>query len=135
MEQIEKIPPEQIAYVDEMGNDTYLYREYGRSKRGERIDGIVSGRKFKRTGIVAAKMGAAIIEPLQYDGTMYSKLFETWFETRLLPALPAKSVIVMDNASFHRKSKLYYLTEKAGHRLIFLVFSRIESNRKVLELA
>ena len=28
-EQIKDIPPEKIAYVDECGIDTYLYREYG----------------------------------------------------------------------------------------------------------
>ena len=32
-------------------------------------------------------MGKKIISPLQYDGTMDSIVFETWFETRLLPAL------------------------------------------------
>jgi len=31
-------------------------------------------------------------------------LFEFWFEKQLLPALPSEAVIVMDNASFHRRS-------------------------------
>jgi transposase len=114
------MPADRIVYIDETGNDTYLYREYGRSKRGEKVLGIISGRKYKRTGIVAAQMGRSILEPLQYEGTMHSALFETWFESRLLPALPPKAVIVMDNASFHRKSKLFTLAEKAGHTLIFL---------------
>lgn len=82
--------------------------------------GMVSGRKFKRVGIVAAQLGKAVIEPLQYDGTMASVLFEAWFETRLLPALPEKSVIVMDNASFHRKTRLFPLAEQYDHTLIFL---------------
>ncbi len=106
--------------MDEMGVDNFLYREYGRSARGERVYGMISGRKFKRTGIVAAKIGRTIIEPLQYDGTMDSALFEAWFKTRLLRSLTPKSVIVMDNASFHRKNKLLPMAEKAGFRLIFL---------------
>ena len=65
-------------------------------------------------------MGKKIIAPLQYDGTMDSSLFEIWFETRLLPALPKNTTITMDNASFHRKSKLVLLAEKYGHRVIFL---------------
>jgi transposase len=109
-----------IAYVDEMGVEDCLYREYGWSPRGERLLGLVSGRKFQRMGLVAAKLGKAIIEPLQYAGSMDSILFETWFETRLLPALPEKTVIVMDNASFHRKGRLSLLAEKGGFRLIFL---------------
>ena len=106
--------------MDETGIDTYLYREYGWSLRGEPLIGLVSGRKYKRTGIVAALMDGDIYEPLQYDGTMNSTFFETWFETRLLPALPKNTVIVMDNATFHRKSKLFPMVEKTGHCLVFL---------------
>ncbi len=109
-----------MVYVDETGIDTYLHRAYGWSRRGKPLIGSVSGRKFKRTGIVAAQMGKSIIAPLQYDGTMDSALFEEWFEAFLLPKLPKDSVIVMDNASFHRKSKLRSLAAKAGIQLIFL---------------
>ena len=118
--QIAGIPASQIVHVDETGIDNYLCREHGWSERGKPLLGKVSGRKFKRTGIVAAQMGKSIIAPFQYDGTMDSVLFEGWFEKYLLPILPKNSVIVMDNASFHRKSKLFTLAEKSGHRLIFL---------------
>ena len=111
---------DRIAYVDETGIDKYLHREYGRAKRGESVCSLISGRKYKRTGIVAAQIGKKITVPLQYGGTMDSALFEMWFETLLLPALPAKTVIVMDNASFHRRSRLVLLAESAGHTLIFL---------------
>jgi transposase len=120
MAKIAGIPVGQIAYVDETGIDTCIYREYGWSERGTPLMGIVSGHKFQRTGIVAAQMGKSILAPLVYDGAMDSRLFETWFENCLLPALPEKAVIVMDNASFHRKSKLFDITEKARHLLIFL---------------
>lgn len=43
---------------------------------------------------------------MQYEGTTDSILFEFWFEKYLLPCLPDNVVIVMDNASFHRKNKL-----------------------------
>jgi len=118
--QIEGVPIEKIAYVDETGIDTYLYREYGWSLRGQPLIGSVSGRKFKRVGIVAAQMNGCIVEPLQYDGTMDSALFEAWFEARLLPNLPTNTLIVMDNATFHRKGKLYPMAEHAGMRLVFL---------------
>ena len=69
---------------------------------------------------MAGQAGKSIIAPMQYDGTMDSAFFESWFETRLLPALPRDSVIVVDNASFHRKSKLPGLAEGAGYRVLFL---------------
>ena len=51
---------------------------------------------------------------------MDSSLFVFWFEKQLLPALPPGAVIVMDNASFHRKAQLIPVAEKCGFRLIFL---------------
>ena len=68
-EQIKDIPPEKIAYVDECGIDTYLYREYGYASRGQQVFGRISGRRYQRCGIVAAKMGDQIIAPFQYSGT------------------------------------------------------------------
>jgi len=82
--------------VDETGIDTYLYREYGYAPRGHKISTAVSGRKYKRVGIVAAQRGKEIISPLVYAGTMDGGLFEFWFEKQLLPALPSDAVIVMD---------------------------------------
>lgn len=118
--QISDTPAHQIAYIDEAGIDTYLYREYAWSAKGVPVYGRVSGRKYRRTGIVAAQIENKIISPLQYDGTMDSNLFELWFTNYLLPELPICSVIVMDNAAFHRKNRLYQLAQSAGHRLVFL---------------
>jgi len=82
--------------------------------------GEISGRKYKRVGIVAAKLGRKIIAPLVFDGTMEHSLFERWFSQCLLPALPEQTVIVMDNASFHRKKKLNILAQKAHRSVVFL---------------
>ena len=120
MREMAKVSIEDIAYVDETGIDAYLYREYGWSKRGSPLVGMVSGRKYKRTGVVAAQMNGTIISPLQYEGTMDSSLFEMWFESHLIPCLLENTVVVMGNASFHRKTRLYPLAQKAGIRLIFL---------------
>jgi len=51
---------------------------------------------------------------------MDSTLFEYWFEHMLLPELPAGAVVVMDNASFHRKTALHRIGEKSGFLLLFL---------------
>ena len=118
--EIAGLAPEQIAYVDETGIDTYLYREYGYALRGHKVNAAVSGRKYKRVGIVAAQLGKEIISPLTFSGTMDSSLFEYWFEHQLLPALPSDAVVVMDNASFHRRAQLMRAAQERGFRLIFL---------------
>lgn len=107
-------------FIDETGINTCLYREYARAKRGVPVYGKISGKKFGRTSIVAGKMGEEIIAPMQYNGTMDSYLFKTWYSMQLLPVLPESSTIIMDNASVHNKVTLKKLAEEAGHRLIFL---------------
>ena len=57
----------------------------------------------KRFGIVAAKIGEKIVAPMEYNGAMDSVLFESRFEKCFLPVIKKGTVIVMDNASFHRK--------------------------------
>lgn len=106
--------------MDECGIDTYLYREYGYAPRGQQVFGRISGRKYKRCGMVAAKMGGRILAPFQYSGTMDSRLFEFWFSTQLLPSLERDTVIVMDNASFHSKKRLISAAQNFGCRLVFL---------------
>lgn len=112
--------PESITYVDETGIDSYLYREYAYAPKGEKIYERISGRKFKRTNIVAAKLGNKIIAPMQYEGTTDSTLFEFWFEKCLLSCLSDKTVIVMDNAAFHRKHRLLEIAKNHKKTLLFL---------------
>ena len=71
-------------------------------------------------GIVAAKIGEKIVAPLEYDGTMDSVLFETWFVQYFLPVIKKGTVIVMDNVSFHCQKQIVRATQKAGCSLIFL---------------
>lgn len=82
-----------------------MYREYAYSKRGKKVYDKIKGRKFKRTNIVAAKCGKQIIAPMQYDTKMTGEFFEGWFEEILLPELSKGAIVVMDNASFHRKKQ------------------------------
>lgn len=107
-------------YVDETGIDSYLYRPYARAPKSTPVCTKISGKKYKRTSIVAGLQGKKIVAPLQYSGTMDSTLFKFWFETMLLPSVAPGSVIVMDNACFHQKNILQELALQAECVLIFL---------------
>jgi transposase len=117
---ISSIPKEHLYYIDECGIDVHIYREYGYTPKGERLMGNVSGKKFKRTNIVAAKCGDFIVAPMIYDGTTDSLLFECWFEGMLLKSVPKNSILIMDNASFHRKKRLHELAKQVGCEVLFL---------------
>jgi len=47
-------------------------------------------------------------------------LLTIWLEQDLAPKLPAKSVLVMDNATFHKRADTRAMIEAAGHRLEYL---------------
>jgi len=117
---VRSLPKDRLYYIDECGIDTYIYREYAYAPRGKKVIGNISGKKFKRTNIVAAKCCGDIVAPMIYDGTTDSLLFEHWFEHYLLGAIPKGSYCILDNAAFHRKNILHTLAEKAGCKVIFL---------------
>ena len=54
---------------------------------------------------------------MQYRQSMTGSLFEFWFEHFLLPE---DAVIIVDNASFHRKKKLFEIADKHKRKTIFL---------------
>jgi transposase len=70
--------------------------------------------------MIAAKCGDDIIGRYEYTCNMNSRLFELWFTEVLLKLIPKGNVIIMDNASWHRKKILKKLAEDAGCRVIFL---------------
>ena len=107
-------------YVDETGSDSYYYREYGYAPRGEKVFGEIAGRKFGRTNLVAAKIGNRLLAPMYYNESTDSAVFEVWFERRFMPLLSPGHVVIMDNASFHRKAELRKIAARYQVRLLFL---------------
>jgi len=117
---LKTIAPESLIYVDECGFDHFLYREYAYAPRGQKVVAKISGKKFKRTNIVAGICRGEWVAPLEYDGTTDSVLFQFWFENCLLKEVNPGSVIVLDNATFHKKSVLPILAESYGCKVLFL---------------
>ena len=119
-EKIRSIPPERLIYVDECGVDRYLYREYAYAPRGQKVVAEISGKKFKRTNFCAGICLGKWVAPIEYVGTTDSILFEFWFEQCLLKEVKPGSVIVLDNATFHRKSVIPGLAAQKNCSVLFL---------------
>ena len=68
--------------------------------------------------MVAGLTNGELIAPMTYEETMTSEFFEAWFQKFLLPTLNKPSVIIMDNARFHRMGKIELLCEEFGHKLL-----------------
>lgn len=112
----------ELYYADESGFDECYAREYGYAPRGKKVIGEISGRHFERTSIVAAKKGKDIIAPFAFKGTMDGDLFEGWLEHVFVPEIknPEKTVLILDNASPHKKDNIYDIADEYGFKVIFL---------------
>ena len=66
-------------------------------------------------------MGATILLTVMlFTGTTNADVFFAWLSQDLLPKLPPNSIIVMDNAAFHKRADSQQLIEQAGHLVEFL---------------
>jgi len=117
---LKSIPSENLVYIDECGIDQYLHREYAYSLRGQKIFAKISGKKFKRTNIIAGICQGEWVAPMEYAGTTDSVLFEFWFKNCLLQEVDAGSTIILDNATFHKKSVLPDLAKRYNCEVLFL---------------
>lgn len=120
METVKNLPSHRLVYVDECGIDRCLYREYARAPRGQKVVAKISGKKFKRSNIVAGICQNEWVAPMEYSGITDSILFEYWFKNCLLREVGRGSVIILDNAAFHRKSALAKLAQCHGCEVLFL---------------
>ena len=139
MRQIKRHNPKQAwVYVDESGFEASdSYRTHGWSGRGQKIYGEQSGSR-RRTNLVAGRIGKKLIAPLLFVGSMNAVCFNFWLEKMLLPALPTGSVIILDNAAFHKTADTRQLINDSSHELIYLPpyspdFNPIEQDFAILK--
>ncbi len=109
---------ENIVYFDESGFEKYSYRPHGWALRGQKVYGNVSGNNRKDVNLIMGQRRDKWLAPVVFKGTCNTALVNTWIKDFLLKELQRPSVIVMDNARFHKKSEIQRILEKAGHVLL-----------------
>lgn len=106
--------------MDESGINQYLHREHGRSFRGKKIIGEISGKRFARQSVISALFDGKLFSPMCFEGTCDADLFNGWLQQMLIPNLTAGQVLILDNASFHKSIASQKLVEAAGCKILFL---------------
>ncbi len=111
-----------FLFLDETGVDERDQgrRLHARSQKGTRVYGDVAGGRRARTSIVAGRLGERFVAPMLFTGTCTAAVFNAWLTHELLPSLTTQTVIVMDNAAFHKTVATRKLIEEAGHILLYL---------------
>lgn len=107
-------------YIDEAGVENTLDYAYGWSLKGKRCMAERLGHFTQRVSMIAAWCQGKVFAPMTFTGYCDGRVVETWFERVLGPTLKAGQVVILDNASFHRKAKLQNLLEPLGCCLLAL---------------
>ena len=109
-----------IIYIDETGFAPATHRTHGWSQKGTRVYGEIHYDKRPRTGLLAGYLNHRLIAPLVFDGTCNTDLFNQWLDQFLCPNIKPGSVIVMDNATFHKSRTTQQLIQEVKCQTLFL---------------
>nr|WP_238060133.1 transposase [Psychrobacter sp. Ps5] len=77
-----------------------------------------TGKQKKRTNVIGALYKNVLFALDYFEQNINGNIFSHWCKYTLIPSLKTKCVIVMDNASFHKR--VQRLLNMHGHRLLFL---------------
>ena len=95
-------------------------RTHGYAPKGQRCYGKHDWGAKGRTNIIGALLAGVLLTISLFQTTINTEIFTAWVAHDLLPKLPPKSVIIMDNASFHKGSEMQKILAEAGHILFYL---------------
>ena len=124
MYEVSSFRPCQLVFLDETGVDRSIgIHSKGWAPRGKRPCQVKRFHRGQRFQILPAYTQDGVIHFRVYEGTTDTEIFEDFIE-ELLPYCgrwPApKSVLIMDNVSFHRSDKIQQMCDEAGVLLLYL---------------
>ena len=109
-----------LVYIDESGFAHDIPRLHGYAPKGKRCYGIQDWNAKGRTNVIGVLLSGVMLSCwlCGFDGD--SDVFHAWTINDLLPNLPPGSVVIMDNATFHKRADTQKAIKDAGHTLEYL---------------
>lgn len=107
-----------VVYFDESGFAKGCHRVHAWAKRGCKVYGDVQGKREKKTNLIMAQRGQEWLTPMLFEKSCTHRTVNAWIEQALLKELKEPSLIIMDNAPFHNKTKIRQILEAHGHTLL-----------------
>ena len=95
-------------------------RTHGYAPRGKRCYGTHDWQAKGRINVIGALWGTTLLTASLFDCTIDSEVFHAWTVQERLPKCPTGAVIVMDNATFHKRQDIQQAIVNAGHTLEFM---------------
>ena len=109
-----------LVYLDESGFALDMPRAHGYSAIGQRCFGQQDWQAKGRINVIGALQGHQLLTTGLFESNINSDVFHAWITQDLLPKLSQATVIVMDNATFHKRQDIQLSIQQAGHTLEYL---------------
>ena len=106
--------------MDESGFAHDMPRTHGYAKRGRRCYGTHNWQEKGRVNAIGAIVSFKLLAVGLFDCSVNSDVFYAWLTQTLIPVLPKNAVVVMDNATFHKRQDMIEAIENAGATAEFL---------------
>lgn len=90
-------------------------RTHGYARRGLRCMGLRDWQARGRINVIGAFLAGGLVSVGLTASNVDADIFNLWLGRDLLPKLPPRAVLVLDNASFHKRADTEKLITRAGH--------------------
>jgi transposase len=114
------VDPGRLVFVDEMGTHISLAPLYAYAPVGKRAFFKIPRNRAKNTTLLASLCHEGMGPSMAVEGATTSRVFETYVERLLAPALRPGQVVVMDNLGAHRPKRVRELIEERSCELLYL---------------
>ena len=109
-----------LVYLDESGFAHDMPRLHGYSRKGSRCYGTHDWGAKGRTNVIGALLLGVLLTVSLFETNVDTEIFNAWVIQDLIPKLPPNSVVIMDNASFHKGEAMQRAITEAHHTLLYL---------------
>lgn len=106
--------------MDESGFSVSAPRTHGYSQQGKRCYGSHNWQEKGRINAIGAILNKDLFSVSLWECSIDSDVFHAWVEADLITKLPKNSVVILDNASFHKRQDTKQLFRDNGHILLYL---------------
>lgn len=95
-------------------------RTHGYSLKGQRCYGIHDCGAKGRTNVIGALLAGTLLTVSMFQSTIDTQVFDAWVIQDLVPKLPKETIVVMDNATFHKGKDMQEALKSSGHTLLYM---------------
>lgn len=117
---LKKLNHSRLKFLDEAGATTVLTRLYARALGGARTTEAVPRNYAQSTSMIATLSVEGVAAPMLIEGSVDTLVFNAYCEQVLQPTLKSGDVIVLDNLTAHRASRIEEIAAHCKAEVLWL---------------